>query len=116
MLTADPHSKAVHVSRIVSTLKENIHSLSQALTAETHRRHGKLPELTNKLPGDVVRILLLMDGQEEQGSKESVSTHKRYVEVGEKLIGRIVAEEDKFQERMQELKVREQGREGIGCG
>ena len=105
MLTVGSQSQATSIEQQLSSLEENIHSLNQLLSTENQRRHGNKPELANKLPPDITHIMLLMDRQEVEANQSSIPTHKRFVEICEKLLGRTVSEAEKYQERMLELKV-----------
>ncbi len=46
-----------------------------------------------------------MDEQESERNRASLSSHARFVEVGEKLLVKVLSEIERYQERMEELKV-----------
>ena len=76
------------------------------MTAEKQRRHIKKPDLCAGLPQDASYVLLLVDEEEQDKTESCITNHLRFTEVVEKLLGRVSKEHTKYQERIQELKVR----------
>ena len=65
----------------------------------------KKSELNTCLPSDVAYLLQLMDEEEQEKTKLYVTAHKRFVQVVEKLLGRLTTELSRFKERIADANV-----------
>ena len=101
----DSSARAGSVNKELASLQDSVRGLTQLTNSEIQRRHDNKAELANRIPPDVLQILFLVDSQEGAEGKTSLLAHARFAEVVGKLLGRVTAEEEQYQERLRELRV-----------
>ncbi len=105
LLSLQSPSAGASIRKNLESLLETLQSLSQLLITEDQRRHTNKPELRSCLPTGVHHLLSLVDLQETEKNRASVSSHARFVEVCENLLMRVVSEIERYHEKVEELKV-----------
>ena len=93
------------MKEMLSSLKTAIQAFSEFLSAEGQKHHGRKLELSDQLPSEVVHLLYRANEAEFHEASSAVSAYTRFCEVVDVLVGRLVKEEQRYQERIHELKV-----------
>lgn len=107
MMSANHHHIGSYspMAEIFSLLKTTIQAFSEFLSAEGQNYRGRRLEISDQLPSEVVHLLHQVNEAEVCEASAAVSAYTRFCEVVEVLAGRLVKEEQRYQERIHELKV-----------